>query len=234
MLQIDRVKAGYDGAEILNDISFSVKKESIATILGPNGAGKTTLLKVISGILKPNEGEIKYDGERIDGIPPDQIVRMGISQVLEGRELFPEMSVFENLMVGGITLNSKKIFEENITRVYEYFPILEKRKEQVAATLSGGQQQMLAIARAMMSSPKMMLLDEPSAGLAPRIIKTICEIIKVINEEGVSILLVEQNVNLGLQISDFSLVMENGNIVISGTRDELLSNTHIKKAYLGG
>jgi branched-chain amino acid transport system ATP-binding protein len=234
MLQIDRVKAGYGDAEILNGISFSVKKKSIATILGANGAGKTTLLKVISGILKPNKGEIKYDEERIDGISPDQIVKKGISQVLEGRELFPEMSVFENLMVGGITLNSKKLFKENITRVYEYFPILEKRKEQIAATLSGGEQQMLAIARAMMSSPKMMLLDEPSAGLAPRIIQTICEIIKVINEEGVSILLVEQNVNLGLQISDFSLVMENGNIVISGTRKELLSNINIKKAYLGG
>jgi branched-chain amino acid transport system ATP-binding protein len=159
---------------------------------------------------------------------------MGISQVLEGRELFPEMSVYENLKVGGITLPNKERLRKNIKRAYEYFPILEKRKDQIAITLSGGEQQMLSISRAMMSEPKMLLLDEPSAGLAPLIVKNIYEIINRLHKEGISILIVEQNVNLGLKVSDYCFVMENGVIVLSGTGNELLSNIDIKQAYLGG
>ena len=233
MLNVRSINVFYGDLQALWDVSLEVREGERVVLLGPNGAGKTTLLKAISGILKPKTGCIEFMGESIDKLPPYKIVEKGISHVPEGRRLFPQMTVFENLLLGAYTREAEKHLEENLERVYELFPILKERKNQLAETLSGGEQQMLAIGRALMSNPKMLLLDEPSSGLSPIALEKVFEALLQINKEGVTILLVEQNVHQALGIAQRVYLLENGRIVASGTREEIMSDEKIRKSYLG-
>lgn len=233
-LEVNNVSYYYGAAIALDNISLSVDKEEIVAIVGSNGAGKTTLLKVISGIFKPSAGKILFEGKRIDGLKAFNIVKLGIALVPEGRQIFPQMTVLENLLMGTYMIKDKRRRKERLKMVYEIFPILEERKNQIANTLSGGEQQMLAIGRALMSSPKLLMLDEPSTGLAPVIVEKIFKLIRKINEEfGISILLVEQNVKKSLSIANRGYVLETGKITMKGSSKELLENEYIKRAYLG-
>ncbi|MEK6672389.1 MAG: ABC transporter ATP-binding protein [Nitrospirota bacterium] len=235
MLSIRNLHTSYGLFEALKGISLEVNKGEIVCLIGSNGAGKSTTLMTISGAIRPKEGDIIFDGARISGIKPDEIVRMGISQVPEGRRIFPHLTVTENLEIGAysVTARRQKEISSRIKKILDMFPVLGERARQPGGTLSGGEQQMLAIGRALMSGPKMLLLDEPSLGLAPIMVSKVFKIIKEINREGVAILLVEQNAHAALHLSKRGYVIENGRITISGTGDELLGNDQVKKAYLG-
>jgi len=217
----------------LNQVSLNVGEGEFITLLGANGAGKTTLLLTLSGIISPSAGTVEFQGERIDGKATHEIVRLGIVQVPEGRQLFSEMKVKENLEIGGRLLKDGDERLRELKRVYEYFGVLEKRKDQKASTLSGGEQQMLAIARGLMLKPRLLLLDEPSLGLAPLVVENLAEIMVKLHGEGLTILLVEQNARLALGLADRGYVLENGNVVAGGTAEDLMESGLLKKAYLG-
>jgi len=233
VLSLKRVDTRYGGLHVLKGVSLEVSAGEIVTLVGANGAGKTTLLWAISGFVIPFEGEIEFLGQRIRGLSPELIVKMGISQVPEGRAIFPLMTVVDNLEMGAYVRRDKKEIGADLAQVYELFPILKERRGQLAGTLSGGEQQMLAIARGVMSRPRLFLLDEPSLGLAPLLVEAIGGIIREINSRGVTILLVEQNVNMALQMASRGYVLEVGKIVLQGTGEELLNNEQVRKAYLG-
>lgn len=234
MLEVKNIQVGYGAIRALKGISFTVDEGEIVTLIGANGAGKSTTLKTISGLLHPQEGSIIFEGKDISNLQSYEIVSLGISQVPEGRRIFPQQSVLENLELGAYQRKDKKQIKEDIEKVFSYFKRLEERKNQTAGTLSGGEQQMLAIGRGLMSRPKLLLLDEPSMGLAPLLVKEIFSIIKEINESGTTILLVEQNANMALSIAQKAYVLETGKIVLSGPADELSENEQVRKAYLGG
>lgn len=233
MLKIENLSVNYGGIEAVRDISFEVPEGAIITLIGANGAGKSTTLRAIAGLLKPKSGSITYNGEELIGKPTDQIVSRGITLVPEGRRVFPDMTVLENLKIGAYLRKDKVEINKDIRWVYELFPRLEERNWQLAGTLSGGEQQMLAVGRALMSRPKLMMLDEPSLGLAPLVVQDIFSIIGEINRQGVTILLIEQNANMASKIADLAYVLETGNITLSGTGEDLLADEKVKDAYLG-
>ncbi|HWQ75352.1 MAG TPA: ABC transporter ATP-binding protein [Syntrophomonas sp.] len=234
MLEVKEIDVYYGAIHALKKMSLEVEQGSIVTLIGANGAGKTTTLKTISGILRPKSGSITYKGKEITKVAPEKIVSLGISQVPEGRRIFPTMTVFENLEMGAYLRRDKKEILQDMESVFNRFPRLKERRKQMAGTLSGGEQQMLAIGRALMSQPELLLMDEPSMGLAPLLVKEIFEIIKEINSRGTTILLVEQNANMALSIADKAYVIETGEIVLQGTAEQLMKSEEVKKAYLGG
>ncbi|MEH7275936.1 ABC transporter ATP-binding protein [Neobacillus vireti] len=234
MLNVNGINVYYGNIHALKGVSLEINEGEIVTLIGANGAGKSTLLKTLSGLLKPKTGTIEYLGSSISGKAPQSIVKAGISHVPEGRRVFANMSVEENLELGAYIRSDKKEIRQDIQRVYELFPRLHERRKQLSGTLSGGEQQMLAMGRAIMAKPKLLLLDEPSMGLAPLMVKTIFQIIEQINQDGTTILLVEQNANMALSIANRAYVIETGRIEISGTAAELQASEEIKKAYLGG
>jgi branched-chain amino acid transport system ATP-binding protein len=234
-LELRDVHLSYDRAEALKGISLRVDEGSVVTLLGANGAGKSTTVRAISGIIHPNSGEIWFGGERIDGMPPAQTVTRGISLVPEGRRLFPYMSVYDNLMMGSYLRRDRGETRRNLERVYASFPRLRERLRQKAGSLSGGEQQMVAIGRGLMASPKLMLLDEPTLGLSPILVQETARIIREIRESsGVTILLIEQNARMALTLADYAYVLETGAIATEGNADALLADEGIRKAYLGG
>ena len=234
ILRLANIESSYGPVQAIRGVSLEVRKGDIVTVLGANGAGKTTILKTISGIIDPQKGTVWFDGEEIQKKNPDWIVRRGISHVPEGREVFPLLTVRENLLMGAYTRKDRDGVASDIERMYTYFPILRERQNQEAGQLSGGQQQMLAIARALMAKPKLLLLDEPSLGLSPKLVKEIFEIIKRVNqEEGTTMLLVEQNANIALSTADYGYVLEVGRVVMQDTRERLLEKEDIKEFYLG-
>jgi len=233
VLRVEKIKVCYDDVPALHEVSFEVEKGQIVAIIGSNGAGKSTILKTISGLLHPVSGTIEFEGVRIDRYPPHSIVGLGIAHVPEGRRIFSRLSVLENLYLGAYTRKSEEERAEALEHVFELFPILKERQSQRAGTLSGGEQQMLAIARGLMSRPKLLMLDEPSLGLMPMLVTKLFETIKRINEEGTTILLVEQNVREALELADRAYVLMTGNIVLEGTGKELLETDLVRKAYLG-
>jgi len=234
MLEVKDINVYYGAIHAIKGISLSVEEGEIVTLIGANGAGKSTTLRTISGLLKPKTGEINFLGKNIAGVPAHKIVREGISQVPEGRRIFAEMTVQENLELGAFTRSDKEEIQNDFKMVFGRFPRLEERKSQLAGTLSGGEQQMLAMGRALMSRPKLLLLDEPSMGLAPLLIREIFNIIVDINKTGTTILLVEQNANMALSVANRAYVLETGRITISGDAKELAASEDIRKAYLGG
>ncbi len=234
MLQIQEIEVYYGAIHAIKKLSLEVEQGTIVTLIGANGAGKTTTLKTISGLLRPKTGAITYKGKDITKVAPEKIVSLGISQVPEGRRVFQEMSVQENLEMGAYLRKDKKGIAEDMEGVFGRFPRLKERRKQLAGTLSGGEQQMLAIGRALMARPELMLMDEPSMGLAPLLVKEIFEIIQDINAKGTTILLVEQNANMALSIANKAYVIETGEIVLQGSAQELLKSEDVKKAYLGG
>ena len=234
MLKVEDINVYYGNIQALKGISFHIEEGEIVTLIGANGAGKSTLLKTVSGLLKPKQGQIIYQGNSIGGKAAQAIVRQGISHVPEGRRVFANMSVEENLQLGAYLRKDRAGIREDMEKVFDLFPRLKERLKQPAGTLSGGEQQMLAMGRALMAKPKLLLLDEPSMGLAPLLVKTIFRIIEEINATGTTILLVEQNANLALSIADRAYVVETGNIVLSGSAAELTSSEQVKMAYLGG
>ena len=234
LLEVKNLDVHYGVIQAIKDVSFEVNEGEIVTLIGANGAGKTTTMQSIMGLIHPSRGEIYYDGQKINGIPSHKIVKLGMTQVPEGRRIFSELTVYENLLMGAYTRTDKDGIEKDFKGIYELFPRLEERKNQIAGTLSGGEQQMLAMGRAIMSKPKLLMLDEPSMGLSPLLVDQVFEIIKHFHEIGTTILLVEQNANKSLAISDRAYVLENGKIVLTGTGKELLASEEIKKAYLGG
>ena len=234
MLEVRNIQTYYGNIQALKDVSLTINEGEIVTLIGANGAGKSTTLMSISGVTPPRNGEILFRGQPIQGLGADRIVPLGICQVPEGRRIFPQMSVLENLEMGAYLRSDKAAIKADIEQAFERFPILGKRRNQAGGTLSGGEQQMLAISRALLSRPALLLLDEPSLGLAPLIIKQIFEIIKQINEEsGTTVFLVEQNANQALKIAHRGYVMENGQITLEDKAENLLSNEDVKKAYLG-
>lgn len=234
MLKVDDINVYYGNIRALNGVSLDINEGEIVTLIGANGAGKSTLLKTISGLLKPKMGKILYKDQSIGGKPVQSIVKMGISHVPEGRRVFANMSIEENLQLGAYLRKDKEGIKKDFDKVYELFPRLLERKKQLSGTLSGGEQQMLAMGRALMARPQLLLLDEPSMGLAPILVKQIFSIIEEINKTGTTILLVEQNANLALSIANRAYVIETGRVVLSGTATELNASEEIKKAYLGG
>ena len=234
MLKVKNLSVHYGMIQAIKDISFEVNEGEIVTLIGANGAGKSTILRTISGLVKPSSGEIEYLGKPIHNVATRKIVEQGIAQVPEGRHVFKGLTVQENLDLGSFTRKDKQNFAGDLEAVFERFPILRERKNQDAATLSGGEQQMLAMGRALMTKPKLLLLDEPSMGLAPIFIKEIFHIIQDIKKQGTTILLIEQNANVALKIANRGYVLETGNIVLTGTGEELLASDEVQKAYLGG
>lgn len=234
MLQVNEIDVFYGNIHALKGVSLDVHVGEIVTLIGANGAGKSTLLKTLSGLLKPKNGSIQYLDSSIAGKPAQAIVKAGISQVPEGRRVFSNMTVEENLELGAFLRKDSKEIQKDIQKVYETFPRLLERRKQLSGTLSGGEQQMLAMGRAIMARPKLLLLDEPSMGLAPLMVKTIFRIIEEINREGTTILLVEQNANMALSVADRAYVIETGRVIVSGTAKELQASEDIKNAYLGG
>lgn len=233
MLEVNSINVFYAKVQALWDVSLKVDEGEMVAVVGANGAGKTTLLKTLSGLIRPTSGTIQFLGKRIDQLLAHKIVEDGISHIPEGRGIFNGLTVLENLKMGAYTAKAWKERDETLKLVYELFPILSERRNQIAGTLSGGEQQMLAIARGLMSKPKLIMLDEPSLGLAPKIVMKIFELIKEINEGGVTILLVEQNVQQALELAERGYVLETGKISIEGKGKELLRNELVKKAYLG-
>ena len=233
MLKVNEINAFYGDLQVLWDVAFEVKEKEILVLAGANGAGKTTTLKTISSLLKPAAGTIEFDGIRLDKLPPNKIIEKGIVHVPEGRRLFPEMSVEENLIMGSLHGEAKSKRNDTLAYVYSLFPRLLERRKQTAGTLSGGEQQMLAVGRGLMSRPKLMMFDEPSLGLAPILVQDIFNLIKKVNKEGVTILLVEQNVTQTLAMCDRAYVLENGRNVLEGTGRELMDNDHVREVYLG-
>lgn len=234
ILKLDNLTVSYGSIKALKGINIKVREGEIVALLGANGAGKTTTLKTLSGIVSAENGSIEFYGKNIVNMAPEKITALGIVQSPEGRQIFPDITVEENLRVGAFTVKSKKEIAKNFERVYKYFPILQERKKQLAGTLSGGEQQMLAIARALMGSPKVLLLDEPSLGLAPLIVKTIFEIVKEINSEGTTVLIIEQNALQTLKIADYAYVLEVGEVSMEGKANELIQDKKLLEAYLGG
>jgi len=233
LLEVKNLEAFYDEVQILWGVNFKVEKGSLTTILGPNGAGKTTTLKSIMGLLDKVNGEIYFEGENITKLPPYKRVERGLVLVPEGRMIFPDLTVLENLEIGAYTPKARKFAKKNLEHVFELFPRLKERIYQKAGTLSGGEQQMLAIGRGLMACPKLLILDEPSLGLAPKLVLSIFEIIKKLKEEGITILLVEQNVHLALSIADYGYILENGKIIDEGNAEKLEKDPKILEAYLG-
>ncbi|MEW9668168.1 ABC transporter ATP-binding protein [Ammoniphilus sp. 3BR4] len=234
MLKVDHIDVYYGNIHALKEVSLDVQQGEIVTLIGANGAGKSTLLKALSGLLKPKKGKIEYLGHSITDKQAQAIVREGISHVPEGRRVFANMSVEENLELGAFLRTDKAGIRQDMQKVYEKFPRLHERRTQLSGTLSGGEQQMLAMGRALMARPKLLLLDEPSMGLAPLLVKTIFQIIEEINREGTTILLVEQNAHMALSIAHRAYVIETGRVILSGTAEELQASEQVKQAYLGG
>lgn len=234
MLKVDNIDVYYGAIHAIKGISIEVPKGEIVTLVGSNGAGKSTTLRTISGLMKPKNGTILFEDKNIVGVPAHKIVGMGLCQVPEGRHVFANMSVMENLELGAYLRNDKDGIARDLEDVFKKFPRLLERKDQISGTLSGGEQQMLAMGRALMSRPRLLLLDEPSMGLAPLLVKEIFNIIKEINESGTTVLLVEQNANMALSIADKAYVLETGRIALAGTAQELASSEAVHKAYLGG
>jgi branched-chain amino acid transport system ATP-binding protein len=233
MLEVQGIDAGYKDLQALWDVSLRVREGELVALIGPNGAGKTTTLKVISGLIKPSAGNVLLDGHSLTKEPPHKIVDLGISQVLEGGRVFTELTVLENLDLGSFGAKARKVKDENLERVFDLFPRLKERQRQRAGTLSGGERQMLAISRALMSAPRLLMLDEPSFGLAPILVEQIFDMITEINRQGVTVLLVEQNVRAALELTQRAYVIENGRVVGEGSGDSLLSFESIRTAYLG-
>ena len=233
MLRIDELKVRYGGIEAVKGISFEVPEGKIVTLIGANGAGKSTTLRTIAGLIRPAEGRVRLQAEDLTGLSPDKIVSKGVTLVPEGRHVFPDLTVLENLKIGAYLRNDKENMEHDLNWVYELFPRLKERSWQAAGTLSGGEQQMLAVGRALMSRPKLLMMDEPSLGLAPLVVQGIFDIIRTINQQGVTVLLIEQNANMALKVADYAYVLETGCITKSGTGAELLADESIKEAYLG-
>jgi branched-chain amino acid transport system ATP-binding protein len=233
MLRVEHVNAGYGDVQVLWDVSFNVAQKEFVVLVGANGAGKSTLMRTISSIVPVTSGEIVFEGQRLDKVPPYKIVEHGIAHVPEARQLFPEMSVQENLELGSLRPEAKAKRAETMEWVFELFPRLKERRKQLAGTLSGGEQQMCAIGRGLMSLPKMIMFDEPSLGLSPLLTKEIFRLARRVHDEGLTILMVEQNVKQTLAICDRAYVLENGRIVMEGTGKELLENEKVKQAFLG-
>ncbi len=232
-LSLEKVEVRYGDAIALFGISLEVRKGEVVSIVGANGAGKSTTIKTISGLLTPRKGQILFEGKRLNDVPAHAIVDLGVVQIPEGRQLFPFMTTLENLELGSYTPGARKSVAESLKRVFELFPVLMERKDQLAGTLSGGEQQMLAMGRGLMALPKLLMLDEPSLGLAPIMVKTIFDAVGKINESGTTVLLVEQDVKKSLSLAGRGYVMENGRITMEGQGPELLKNEHLQKAYLG-
>lgn len=233
VLKLENLEVSYGPIKALKGIDISVKEGEIVALLGANGAGKTTTLRSISSVVPVSSGKILYEGKDITGLASEKITRLGISQSPEGRQIFSDLTVEENLKIGAYILSDKKIIQNNFQKVYSYFPVLKERKNQNAQTLSGGEQQMLAIGRALMNSPKLLLLDEPSLGLAPMYVTEILNIVKQISQDGVTVVIVEQNAAQTLKIADYGYVLELGKIHVSGTAQEILDNVDLSEAYLG-
>ena len=234
MLKVENLSVHYGMIQAVRDVSFEVNEGEVVSLIGANGAGKTTILRTISGLVRPSAGNIEFVGNEIQKVPAQKIVAAGLSQVPEGRHVFPGLTVLENLEMGAFLKTNREENQANLKKVFSRFPRLEERKNQDAATLSGGEQQMLAMGRALMSTPKLLLLDEPSMGLAPIFIQEIFDIIQDIQRQGTTVLLIEQNANKALSIADRGYVLETGKIVLSGTGQELLASDEVRKAYLGG
>ncbi len=234
LLEVENLEVFYGVIQALKGISFEVNKGEIVTLIGANGAGKTTTMQSVIGLIPSKNGTVKYNGHDITKAPAHKIVKHGLTQVPEGRHVFQELTVYENLLMGAYMRKDKPEIKEDIVKIYDRFPRLKERKNQIAGTLSGGEQQMLAMGRAMMSRPKLLMLDEPSMGLSPLLVDEVFDIIKEYNKEGATILLVEQNAGKSLAISDRAYVLENGVIALSGTGEELMQSDEVKKAYLGG
>lgn len=233
MLEIKDLHVSYGGIQALRGVSLNVPDGKIVTLIGANGAGKSTLMRTISGLVKAQSGSILWNGQELLGKPIDQIVSSGIAMSPEGRRVFADLTVLENLKIGAYLRKDKDGIENDLKWVYELFPRLEERSWQLAGTLSGGEQQMLAVGRALMSRPKVLMMDEPSLGLAPLVVQGIFDIIRTINKEGVTVLLIEQNANMALKVADYAYVLETGTLTLSGTGAELLTNEQVKAAYLG-
>ncbi len=233
MLEIRGLNVSYERVQVLWDISFNIEAGEVVTLLGSNGAGKSTTVKTIQGLLKSGSGSIRFMNRSIDELPAYKIVEEGVALVPEGREIFPKMSVLENLILGAYASRARDLLKDSLEWVFNLYPKLEERKEQLAGTMSGGEQQMLAIARALMSKPKLLMLDEPSLGLAPVIVLQVFDIIKKLKEEGVTVLLVEQNIHHALEISDRAYIMEKGRIILEGKGSDLINNHYVREAYLG-
>ncbi|MEK4180179.1 ABC transporter ATP-binding protein [Aeribacillus sp. FSL K6-1121] len=233
MLKLENINLSYGEVQVLWDVSLEVEEGTIVALLGANAAGKTSTINAISGLYKPSSGKIEFMGQDITKLEPNKIVELGVVQVPEGRKLFDYMTVQENLELGAYSKRARKHLKDNLKKVYELFPVLEERKHSLAGEMSGGQQQMCAIGRGLMSEPKLLIIDELSLGLAPILVQELMKNLVEIKEKGITILLVEQNVNLSLQIADYAFVLENGRIALEGTAEELLNNEYLKKAYLG-
>ena len=233
LLTIKNLHSGYGDVKVIKGISLEINSGEIVSIVGANGAGKTTLLNTISGVITANSGEISFDGQRIEQLPPHEITDLGIIHVPEGRKIFPMFTVYENLLIGSTMPRTIKERKNNLERIYELLPRLAERKTQIGSTLSGGEQQMLAIGRALMGMPRILMLDEPSLGLSPKLVSTVFEIIQRINSQGITVVLVEQNVKQALKLSQRAYVLENGTIALEGSSDEIINNPQVKKAYLG-
>jgi branched-chain amino acid transport system ATP-binding protein len=233
ILELDKVHAGYGPIEVLKDVSLQVRKGEVVTLIGCNGAGKTTTLHSISGLVRVRSGRIRFQGQEIQRTPPDQIVRMGLAQVPEGRKIFPRLTVLENLQMGAFIRNDRDGIQEDLEKGFALFPVLKQRQPQLGGTLSGGEQQMLAIARALMSRPKMLLMDEPSMGIAPLLVAKIFEAIRELNREGMTIFLVEQNAHLALRAANYGYVLDVGRIIMRDQAQTLAASDEVRKAYLG-
>jgi len=233
VLKVEHIQVFYGDLQVLWDVSFEVGEGEVVTLVGANGAGKSTTLKTVSSLLTPASGALTFDGVRLDKVPAHKVIEYGLAHVPEGRRLFPEMTVEENLVVGSLKREAKVLRAQTMQRVFDLFPRLLERRKQPAGTLSGGEQQMLAIGRGLMSRPRLLMFDEPSLGLAPLLVQEIFRIIRMVSKEGVTVLLVEQNVKHSLEICDRAYILENGRITLSGAGKELLDNPHVKEAYLG-
>jgi branched-chain amino acid transport system ATP-binding protein len=233
LLELKSIVADYGHVRALKGVTLTIRQGEIVTLLGANGAGKSTTLKCISGLLRISSGSILFRGRRIDHLPPHKIIREGITQVMEGRRLFPDLDVMENLRLGAYLTDDRQKIQERIDRVFGYFPILGERQKQLASTFSGGEQQMLAMGRGLMASPHLLMLDEPSLGLAPILVQEVGKIIRTINRDGVTLLVIEQNAQMALRLANRGYVLETGAIAIEGTSQELISNDKVRKAYMG-
>ncbi len=232
-LKVENLCAGYGHIEALHNVSVEAEEGSIVTLIGANGAGKTTFMMCLSGVLKPTSGTIDFNGHRINNMHPEQIVAAGLAHCPEGRRVWAKMTVQENLEMGGVSIKEKRVLAERLADAFANFPILAERRKQLAGSLSGGEQQMLAIARALMPKPKLLLLDEPSLGLAPIIVDKVAEIVKIIRDAGTTVILVEQNAFMALSLADYAYVLETGRVSLSGKGSELLKNDEVRKSYLG-
>lgn len=233
MLEVNNLVAGYAGLPAIHGVTFKVEKGQIVALLGSNGAGKTTTLRAVTGAIAPHSGKVTLNGQSLIGTPIHKITGMGISMVPEGRHLFPKMTIMDNLLMGAYSIKDKNLVNQKLEEVFEIFPRIKERKNQLAGTMSGGEQQMVAIARALMSNPELLILDEPSLGIMPKLVDEIFEFIKKINKEGITIVIVEQNADKTLQFADYAYVLGNGEVVIEGTGKDLLDDPHVKQVYLG-